>query len=189
MKIYTRTGDSGETSLLGGTRVSKADPRVCAYGDVDELNACLGVICSQPDIKPEVVELLTRVQRDLFAIGARLADPGGRRGNRSDKTLLTEADIQRLEEWIDRYEVELPALRRFILPGGSPGGALFHLARTVCRRAERRTVALARDESVDPVAVRYLNRLSDLLFVLARIENRRAGRQDVEWAGLAKDAG
>jgi len=180
MKIYTRTGDSGETSLLGGTRVSKADPRVCAYGDVDELNACLGVICSQPDIKPEVVELLTRVQRDLFAIGARLADPGGRRGNRSDKTLLTEADIQRLEEWIDRYEVELPALRRFILPGGSPGGALFHLARTVCRRAERSVVSLG-FEHVDTHVITYLNRLSDLLFVLARLVNHRAGRPEPEW--------
>jgi cob(I)alamin adenosyltransferase len=180
MKIYTRTGDAGETSLLGGTRVSKADPRVAAYGDVDELNACLGAVRAQAEIPPDVAALLERLQRDLFAIGAKLADPASRLSDRSAKTAVTDADIARLESAIDLFESELPPLRRFILPGGSRAGALLHLSRTVCRRTERGMVALGIQQT-DPLLVVYVNRLSDLLFVLARAVNHRAGQLEMEW--------
>ncbi len=180
MKIYTRTGDAGGTALFGGTRVSKADPRVAAYGDVDELNACLGVVRAQGDITADVAELVERIQKDLFAIGARLADPAEKIAERVTKVAVTDADVRRLEEWIDRFESELPPLRRFILPGGSPAGALLHLSRTVCRRAERSIVALGTDH-VDAHLLAYVNRLSDLLFVLARAVNHRAGQPEVEW--------
>jgi cob(I)alamin adenosyltransferase len=180
MKIYTRTGDAGGTALFGGTRVSKADPRVGAYGDVDELNACLGAVRGQSEPGGDVMELLEQLQRDLFAIGARLADPGEKIADRVSKVAVTEADIQRLEDSIDRFEAELPPLRRFILPGGNRAGALLHFARTVCRRAERSIVALGAD-SVDPHVLAYINRLSDLLFVLARAVNHRAGQPEVEW--------
>jgi cob(I)alamin adenosyltransferase len=180
MKIYTRTGDSGQTSLFGGTRVSKADPRVAAYGDVDELNACLGAVRAQVEIPADVSALLEHVQRDLFAVGARLADPASRIAERVTKTAVSDGDIQRLESAIDAYEAELPPLRRFILPGGSRGGALLHYSRTVCRRAERAIVALGADQ-VESLVVVYVNRLSDLLFVLARVVNHRAGQLEVEW--------
>lgn len=180
MKIYTRTGDTGGTSLFGGTRVSKHDPRVAAYGDVDELNACLGTIRAQGELPGDVIEILERIQTDLFAIGARLADPAERIAERVTKVAVTDADIQRLEEWIDRFESELPPLRRFILPGGNRAGALLHFSRTVCRRAERAIVALGADE-VDAHLLAYVNRLSDLLFVLARVVNHRAGQPEVEW--------
>jgi cob(I)alamin adenosyltransferase len=180
MKIYTRTGDAGETSLLGGTRVSKADPRVAAYGDVDELNACLGAVRAQAEIPPDIAALLERLQRDLFAIGAKLADPASRLSERSAKTAVTDADIARLESAIDLLESELPPLRRFILPGGSRAGALLHLSRTVCRRAERGMVALGIQQT-DPLLVVYVNRLSDLLFVVARAVNHRAGQLEMEW--------
>lgn len=179
--LYTKTGDAGETGLFDGTRVSKADPRVEAYGDVDELNAMLGVVRTQ-EPGDRVDEMLDRIQRDLFAVGASLADPRHRIASRVVKAALGDDDIARLEAWIDELDAAVPALRRFILAGGSVPGATLHLARTVCRRAERRTVALARSESVDPLALRFLNRLSDLLFVMARVENRRAGRGDVEWS-------
>jgi cob(I)alamin adenosyltransferase len=180
MKIYTRTGDGGGTALFGGTRVSKDDPRVAAYGDVDELNACLGTVRAQGDLPGEVVDLLERVQKDLFAIGARLADPAERIAQRVTKVAVTDADILRLENWIDRFEAELPPLRRFILPGGNRGGALLHFARTVCRRAERSIVSLGVND-IDPTLLAYVNRLSDLLFVLARLVNHRAGQPEVEW--------
>ncbi len=180
MKIYTRTGDAGGTALFGGTRVSKADPRVAAYGEVDELNACLGVVRAQGDFAADVAELVERIQKDLFAIGARLADPAEKIAERVTKVAVTDADVRRLEEWIDRFESELPPLRRFILPGGSPAGALLHLSRTVCRRAERSIVALGADH-VDAHLLAYVNRLSDLLFVLARAVNHRAGQPEVEW--------
>ncbi len=180
MKIYTRTGDAGGTALFGGTRVSKADPRVAAYGDVDELNACLGVVRAQGDIAADVAELVERIQKDLFAIGARLADPAEKIAERVTKVAVTDADVRRLEEWIDRFESELPPLRRFILPGGSRAGALLHLSRTVCRRAERSIVALGADH-VDAHLLAYVNRLSDLLFVLARAVNHRGGQPEVEW--------
>jgi cob(I)alamin adenosyltransferase len=180
MKIYTRTGDAGGTALVGGARVSKADPRVAAYGDVDELNACLGAVRAQGELSRDVTELLEQMQKDLFAIGSRLADPSGKVAGRVAKVAVTDADVQRLEGWIDRFEAELPPLRRFILPGGSRAGALLHLARTVCRRAERSIVALG-VETVDAHLLAYVNRLSDLLFVLARSVNHRAGQPEVEW--------
>jgi cob(I)alamin adenosyltransferase len=180
MKIYTRTGDSGETGLYGGTRVQKSDPRVAAYGEVDELNACLGVVRAQPALGDDVGELLAHVQQDLFAIGARLADPAARLGDRVTKVAVADADVQRLEDWIDRYEVGVPPLRKFILPGGAAAGALLHLARTVCRRAERAIVGLGA-ASVDPHVIVYINRVSDLLFVLARAVNHRAGQPETEW--------
>lgn len=180
MKIYTRTGDSGDTALFGGIRVSKSDPRVAAYGDIDELNACLGTVRAQGELSGDVSELLERLQKDLFAIGARLADPAEKISDRVTKVAVTDADIARLEEWIDRFEAELPALRRFILPGGSRAGALLHFSRTVCRRAERSIVALG-SESIDPHLLAYVNRLSDLLFVVARAVNHRAGQPETEW--------
>ena len=178
MKIYTRTGDSGETALFDNRRVSKADPRVDAYGEVDELNAWLGLVrsaCSEQDIDAALV----RIQRDLFAVGAQLADPSDKLADRVTKAFLTDADVQRLEALIDRLETELPPLTRFILAGGTAAGASLHVARTVCRRAERRIVALT--PAPDLLVVRYINRLSDLLFVLARVVNHRAGQPETEW--------
>jgi cob(I)alamin adenosyltransferase len=177
MRIYTKTGDAGETGLFDGTRVSKADPRVDAYGEVDELNAWLGVARAQ-GVSPEIGDLLVQIQRDLFALGAQLADPRHRIAARVEKATLGDADITRLEQAIDHLEVTLPALRHFILAGGSPAGSALHLARTVCRRAERRVVALG---GVDPIVIKYLNRLSDLLFVMARAVNSRAGVDEIEW--------
>jgi cob(I)alamin adenosyltransferase len=180
MKIYTRTGDAGGTALFGGTRVSKADPRVAAYGDVDELNACLGGVRAQSEVAGDVAGLLEQLQKDLFAIGARLADPAEKIAERVTKVAVTDADVQRLEEWIDRFEAELPPLRRFILPGGNRAGALLHFSRTVCRRAERSIVSLGTDR-VEAHLLAYINRLSDLLFVVARVVNHRAGQPEVEW--------
>ena len=177
MKIYTKTGDTGETSLFDNTRVSKAHPRVDAYGEVDELNACLGAVRAA-GVDAEIGSSLEAIQRDLFALGAQLADPSDKISDRVSKSVLDEASITRLEQLIDRFETELPPLRRFILPGGSQAGALLHLARTVCRRAERRIVAL---EGADPRTVVYVNRLSDLLFVMARLVNHRSGVPEVEW--------
>jgi cob(I)alamin adenosyltransferase len=179
MKIYTKTGDSGETSLFGNTRVSKADARVDAYGEVDEINACLGAVRAA-GVDADIASALEAIQQDLFALGARLADPSARIAARVTKAAIGESDVQRLEEIIDRLENELPPLRRFILPGGAPAGAALHVARTVCRRAERRVVALGAD-AVEPILLAYLNRLSDLLFVAARVVNHRAGVPEVEW--------
>lgn len=179
MKIYTKTGDEGQTSLFDQSRVSKADPRVDAYGDVDELNACLGA-ARAAGLAADLTDALVAIQQELFALGARLADPSARIAGRVTKAAVTPAHVERLEQLIDRLEGELPPLRRFILPGGSPGGALLHLARTICRRAERRVVGLGA-EAVEPVVVIYLNRLSDLLFVMARVANRRAGVPETEW--------
>ena len=180
MKIYTRTGDAGGTALFGGTRVSKHDPRVAAYGDIDELNACLGVIRVHAELPADLAEMLERLQRDLFAIGSTLADPADKIADRVSKAAVTHEDVQRLENWIDRIDAELPPLRRFILPGGTQTGALLHLSRTICRRAERSVVALGVDR-VDAELLAYVNRLSDLLFVLARAANHRAGRPELEW--------
>ena len=179
MKIYTRTGDGGETGLFDGTRVSKADARVAAYGDVDELNAWLGLArASLAD--PQLTEMVEQIQRDLFALGSRLADPSHRIAERVAKAHVSIDDVARLERWIDELESELPPLRRFILAGGSPSGAAFHVARTVCRRAERAIVGLG-EASVDRDVLVYMNRLSDLLFVLARAANARAGAPELEW--------
>jgi cob(I)alamin adenosyltransferase len=186
--IYTRTGDAGDTSLFGGTRVSKSDARVDAYGEVDELNALLGVACaSLSSVSARADEAafadlggaIVRIQRDLFALGARLADPGDRISPRVTKAILQDADVERLEQLIDRLELDLPPLAHFILPGGAEPGAALHLARTVCRRAERRMVAL--QPAVHELLIRYVNRLSDLLFVMARWVNHRAGAPEHEW--------
>ena len=179
MKIYTKTGDAGETSLFDNTRVSKADARVDAYGEVDEVNACLGA-ARAAGVDNETSALIDGLQKDLFALGARLADPSSRIAGRVTKASIGEADVQRLEQAIDRLESTLPPLRRFILPGGSPAGALLHLARTVCRRGERRVIGLG-PGAVDPILIVYLNRLSDLLFVMARAVNHRAGVPETEW--------
>ena len=164
--------------MFDGTRVSKHDARVDAYGEVDELNACLGVARSAIGDR-EIDNELAQIQRDLFAIGARLADPAAKIAERVTKAAIVDADVARLEGLIDRFELELPPLRRFILAGGSPGGAALHLARAVCRRAERRMVSL--DPQVESMLIRYINRLSDWLFVAARLVNARAGVTEVEW--------
>ncbi len=179
MKIYTRTGDAGDTGLFDGTRVSKADPRVATYGDVDELNAWIG-LARAAGAGDDVSGMLEQIQRDLFAVGARLADPRRRIAERVAKAAVSAADVERLEGWIDRLETELPALRRFILVGGSPAGASLHVARAVCRRAERAMVSLGPD-AFEPELLVYVNRLSDLLFVMARAVNRRAGVTETEW--------
>ena len=179
MKIYTKTGDAGQTSLFGKIRVSKADPRVDAYGDVDELNTCLGVVRAH-GVDADLAASLEAIQRDLFALGARLADPSSKIADRVSKAAITNAEVERLEQLIDRLETELPPLRKFILPGGSLAGAMLHLARTVCRRAERRVIALGAS-AVEPILVVYLNRLSDLLFVMARAVNQRAATPEAEW--------
>ena len=179
MKIYTRAGDGGETSLFDGRRVSKSDLRVNAYGEIDELSATIGVAMVSI-VDTDVTAMLEAVARDLLAVGGRLADPDHKIAARVEKTAVGPAEVRRLEEWIDRLEAELPPLRRFILPGGSPAGAALHLARTVCRRAERRITALGPDE-VDSAVRAYINRLSDFLFVAARAVNHRAGVPELEW--------
>lgn len=179
MKIYTRTGDRGETAFLGGKRVSKADLRVSAYGEVDELNAWLGLVRASGLDEP-LAHIVEQIQRDLFAIGARLADPSGTVADRLDKTTVGEQHVRRLEAWIDELEGGLPPLRRFILAGGSPSGASLHVARTICRRAERSIVRLGAD-ALEPPLLEYINRLSDLLFVMARAANHRAGVPETEW--------
>lgn len=180
-RIYTRTGDTGETGLFGGGRVPKSHARVAAYGQVDELNATLGwAIARLPESQAEVRDRLTLVQADLFAIGAHLATPADARPREHLPPLPTQRP-EEFERWIDAAEEELEPLRSFILPGGSEGGAALHLARTVCRRAERGVVALARDTEIDGDIVVYLNRLSDLLFDLARLVNHRAGEPESPW--------
>ena len=179
MKIYTRTGDDGETSLFDGTRVGKNHPRVVAYGEVDELQACLGLVRAA-GVDAEIDELCVALQRDLFALGARLADPSHKIAARVEKVVIDETSVARLEGWIDRFDAELPALRHFILSGGNPAGAALHLSRTVCRRAERAVLSLGPD-AVDPIVRVYLNRLSDLLFTMARAVNHRAGHAETPW--------
>ena len=179
MTLYTKTGDTGETSLLDGTRVPKSEGRVAAYGDVDELNATLGVALAT-GLDLDLSELLLEVQRDLFAIGARLADPRGRVADRDQKVELRETDVRRLEQAIDRYEAEVPQLRQFLLPGGTAGASALHLSRAVCRRAERSIVELGVKNT--PVELlQYVNRLSDLLFVLARVVNHRRQTPEQVW--------
>jgi len=180
-KIYTRTGDSGETGLGDGSRVSKDNPRVEAIGAVDELNSCVGLLLAE-QLAQDLRELLTEAQHDLFELGGELSIPGHSR--------IQAQDVERLERALDRYNQELAPLKEFILPGGSRAGALCHLARTVCRRAERRVVTLASQQTLSEHCVRYLNRLSDLLFVLSRVINRRDGRDDVLWRkGRSVDPG
>ncbi len=181
MKIYTRSGDSGDTSLFGGGRVPKHDQRVAAYGDVDELNSAIGVAlaCEPRDLE---AGLLSDIQRDLFAIGGQLASPDPAKVARAlAKATLDESRITALENAIDGWDVELEPLSAFVLPGGTPKAAQLHAARTVCRRAERSVVALARQSEVPGHILVYLNRLSDLLFTLARLANHRAGVADRTW--------
>jgi cob(I)alamin adenosyltransferase len=178
MKIYTRTGDDGTTSLLGAGRVPKCSPRVEAYGTVDELNAVLGVARSI-DGEGWVASELSVIQARLFSLGAELAATEA--SALSGLERVSGRDVAQIEAWIDRLELELPPLRNFVLPGGSPLASHLHLARTVCRRAERRVVALQREESVEPPLVHYLNRLADLLFVQARWCNAKAGIAETEW--------
>jgi cob(I)alamin adenosyltransferase len=180
VKIYTRTGDDGSTGLLGPGRVSKSAPRVEAYGSVDELNATIGAARAL-DVERWLDEDLAEIQSRLFALGAELAAVHAE-GQRSFATLRDE-DVAVLEATIDRLELDLTPLRNFILPGGSPLAAELHRARTVCRRAERRLVALAASDRVEGRLIRYLNRLGDLLFVMARWCNHRAGTPEIEWRG------
>ncbi len=180
MKIYTKRGDRGETSLLGNEPASKASLRVCAYGDVDELNATLGL--ARTHLAPrdgELDAILAGLQSALFDLGAELATPPGAAGKAS--TPVGPEDVARLERIIDRLQEELEPQKHFVLPGGSPAAAALHLARTVCRRAERSVVALREKEPVGADALVFLNRLSDLLFVMARAANARAAVADVPW--------
>jgi cob(I)alamin adenosyltransferase len=160
--------------------VRKDDPRVASYGDVDELNAALGVVMAHSS-DVGLNRFLKQVQRDLFALGAQLADPRARIGKKRAKAAFAPALVRSLEREIDKRQARMEPLRAFILPGGSPLGSFLHLARAVCRRAERSIVALARDEPVDPVLLAYVNRLSDLLFVLARYHNQKSGRAEDRW--------
>jgi cob(I)alamin adenosyltransferase len=181
MKIYTKTGDKGSTGLFGGGRVAKDDLRVEAYGDVDELNAVLGM-ARAIELMPRIDEVLVPVQRDLFAIGALLATPDREKmAAHLSKARIDDGRIAELEQAIDDGEAELEPLSAFILPGGAPKAAALHVARTVCRRAERHVVRLQHEVELPPLAVIYLNRLSDLLFTLARLANRRAGAGEVTW--------
>lgn len=185
MKIYTGTGDTGETGLYGGQRVSKDDLRVEAYGTVDEANAALGLAAAHADIDAEIGSIVHRLQAELFTVGADLATPLAR-DEQAGKAIVPRVEASHsvsLEEIIDRFESELPPLRNFILPGGSPAASALHFARAVIRRAERHTVALyhAAPETMNVEVLRYLNRLADLLFVLARAANHRGGREDVPW--------
>jgi cob(I)alamin adenosyltransferase len=181
MKIYTKTGDTGETGLFGGGRVTKDDIRVAAYGDVDELNAAIGAARSVPPTD-FLDHLLQGIQRDLFSIGGHLATPDPGKVTRAlEKAELSSTRVEEFEKAIDAADRELQPLKAFVLPAGSAKAAAFHVARTVCRRAERSVVHLAREVAVPPLFLIYLNRLSDLLFTLARLANHRAGLRDVTW--------
>ncbi|MEO8193167.1 MAG: cob(I)yrinic acid a,c-diamide adenosyltransferase [Gemmatimonadales bacterium] len=181
MKIYTKTGDKGHTGLFGGGRVSKDDPRVEAYGDVDELNAFLG-LARAVEMMPRIDEVLVPIQRDLFSIGALLATPDlEKMHDHLAKAQIDDARIAGLELAIDACDRELEPLRAFIIPGGTPKSAALHVARTVCRRAERRVISLQKNVEIPAIVVVYLNRLSDLLFTLARVANTRAGAGEVTW--------
>jgi cob(I)alamin adenosyltransferase len=181
MKIYTKTGDDGDTGLFGGGRVPKDHPRVQAYGSVDELNASLGMARAVEPM-PRIDELLVAVQRDLFSLGALLATPDPDKVREYlEKASIGDSRIEALEAAIDDGEAELEPLRAFIIPGGTVKAATLHLARTICRRAERDVLAMSRSEALPPIMIVYLNRLSDLLFVLARVAARRAGAAEVTW--------
>jgi cob(I)alamin adenosyltransferase len=181
MKIYTKTGDAGDTGLFGGGRVPKNHPRVEAYGDVDELNAVLG-LARAAEPMPRIDEVLVPIQRDLFAIGALLATPDREKMQQHlTKARVDDVRIQDLEHAIDDGDAELETLKSFIVPGGSQKAAVLHMARTVCRRAERRVVELSGNTEIPPLVIIYLNRLSDLLFTLARVANKRSGMGEVTW--------
>ena len=172
-KIYTRTGDDGTTGLANGERVDKWDERVEAFGDIDETNSAIGIVLSEPALPGTVRESLIRIQHELFELGAELALPG--------YTSITTDSVLMLERDLDALNDTLPPLKEFVLPGGNRAAAACHLARTVCRRAERRAWAMARHVSLNPESLRYLNRLSDLLFVIARVLARQEGGQETLW--------
>lgn len=180
MKIYTRTGDRGETGLFGGARVSKASDRVDAYGEIDELNSTLGM-SRAASLDPEVDALLADIQSQLFDLGAELATAPGKEEKLSTPR-VGDIEVERLERAIDSFEEPLAQLKTFVLPGGCDGAARLHLARCVCRRAERRLVALRDTTPIREELIRYVNRLSDLLFTLARHANHREGVEDVPWS-------
>ena len=181
MKIYTKTGDKGDTGLFGGGRVPKDDPRVEAYGDVDELNAAIGMARALEPL-PRIDEVLVPMQRDLFSIGALLATPDlDKMHKHLAKANIDDRRIRELEQAIDDSDCDLEPLKAFIIPGGSRKGAMLHVARTVCRRAERRVVRLQREVEIPELVVIYLNRLSDLLFTLARLANVLTGAGEVTW--------
>lgn len=177
MKIYTKKGDQGYTSLFGGANVEKNSLRIHAYGTVDELNSIIGMVLTH-SLSDKGKKMLNEIQSQLFVLGADLATLHSKEAKIER---IGSGDIQKLENWIDDLEEDLPALTSFILPGGSPAGATLHMARTVCRRAERNTVALKQNDPISAETVIYLNRLSDLLFVLARFENRQAGEPETPW--------
>jgi cob(I)alamin adenosyltransferase len=179
VKIYTKTGDRGETGLFGGPRVRKSDPRVEAYGDVDELNAAIGVVRALVEV-PELEAELGKIQAELFCVGAQLATPQDAKA----RSVVPPVDARwtvRMEQAIDAWQAEVPPLTRFVLPGGTRTAAALHVARTVCRRAERRAVSLAAEVEVEAEVLTYLNRLSDLLFIAARLANHRARRDEPTW--------
>ena len=178
-KIYTRTGDDGSTGLGSGQRVPKDSMRVEAYGAVDELNSAIGLVLSAEDLRSDLAACLTRVQSQLFDLGGELCIP--------DTAVMKSETVKGLEESLDEFNADLPPLKDFILPGGTPAATACHLARTICRRAERRAWQLARSETVNEDSLRYLNRLSDLLFVLARVLNRDAGRSEPMWGETVSD--
>jgi len=179
VKIYTKTGDRGDTRLFDGTTVRKHNERVEAYGDVDELNSFIGAAASFLK-DTSLISMLAEVQKDLFSVGAQLADPGFKQQTRA-KFQIPRGRITALENAIDSFETELPPLRQFIIAGGGSGGAMLHVARTVCRRAERRVVGLSEKVEVNPIVIEYLNRLSDFLFVMARVVNHREGKEETPW--------
>jgi cob(I)alamin adenosyltransferase len=180
MKIYTKTGDKGETSLFGGKRVPKDDLRIEACGAVDELNSVIGIIRSAK-VSKSLDTILQRIQKELFILGSDLATPISSSRKSAQVSRITEGHVAAAEAIIDQIQPNLPTLRRFVLPGGSQVSSYLHYARAVCRRVERRVVRLARTENVNPLAISYLNRLSDLLFTLARFANQEAGVREVLW--------
>lgn len=183
MKIYTKTGDKGETGLIGGRRVSKADPRIVAYGAVDELNSSIGMaICMlrAEEVFPDLVDVFTNVQNDLFVVGSDLADLDYPESKHSSPR-ATEGMAIALEPLIDKFEEELPSITFFILPGGNTQASMLHICRGVARRAETAVVSLSKVQPINPALVVYLNRLSDMLFVAARLANKRLGVPDVAW--------
>ena len=188
MKIYTKTGDKGETGLIGGKRISKGDPRIVAYGSVDELNSNIGIAISSLTVKDrhlflDLINIMTCIQSELFIVGSDLADPRYTAGNQNQyQTPRTEENMaSALEDAIDKFETELEPITFFILPGGSIEASLLHITRTIARRAEIAATLLSKDQIINPIVLVYLNRLSDFLFVAARLINKRLGIKDVAW--------
>jgi cob(I)alamin adenosyltransferase len=188
MKIYTKTGDKGETGLIGGKRISKGDPRIVAYGSVDELNSNIGIAISSlaaknRDLFLDLINIMTSIQSELFIVGSDLADPRYPAGNQNHyKTPRTEENMaSALEDAIDKFETELEPITFFILPGGSIEASLLHITRTIARRAEIAVTLLSKDQIINPIVLVYLNRLSDFLFVAARLINKRLGIKDIAW--------